>query len=451
MIIAAPRFIAVDDNKEHLRAITDTLSQLGAPCIGIHYDPSNDIRSDFFRGVRCLFMDLHLIDSAKGSDNKRHYAVVTSLLEDNIGEQSGPYILIVWTEHEHLSAGLKDYIYEHIDEEKKHAIPLAVLALDKTKFINTEDGTVKDAESLRSAVFETVASSPQLAAILNWESDILSATSSTLASIIDLIPTLTRKSTEFGPELDKLLSMLASEAVGKNHVVEDRKAAVYSALFPILSDRILNLNSDSLDELWAKAITKYSGSHDFDINTIGSINRMMHISLLEYEKFCPTDWGVIVHWPYEWSKNELKNKTGFTINELLCNDFCIKKESIPICTPVLVRIGASCDYAQNKKGPLIYLFGLFVPDNVEWVKIDEEIKKMPEAIWKSPTFKMPRTEEPKIEEPGCFYVHMRLPFSVLPEEASSWKPYCRIREQLMTHLITLTGQYATRPGFVSVR
>lgn len=84
MIFSASRFVVVDDRLNHLRAITDTFQRLGTACIGVHYDPAQELNKDHFRGVRCLFMDLHLVDGQASTDERRHYAVIASILEDNI-------------------------------------------------------------------------------------------------------------------------------------------------------------------------------------------------------------------------------------------------------------------------------------------------------------------------------------------------------------------------------
>ena len=89
--------------------------------------------------MRCLFLDLHLVDGQAGTDQRRHYGVIASILEDNISQNGGPFILVIWTEHERFSNELRDYLDTNLDQTKPHARPLAVLGLAKERFINTGD------------------------------------------------------------------------------------------------------------------------------------------------------------------------------------------------------------------------------------------------------------------------------------------------------------------------
>jgi hypothetical protein len=188
LIFSAPRFVVVDDKEQHLLAIMQAFQRLGSPCMGIHYNPEEELDSAHFRGVRCLFLDLHLVDGQAGTDNRRHYGLIATILEDNINQSGGPFILVVWTEHKHLRSELRDYLDDNIDPAKPHARPLAVLSLAKEKFINTGDGVVNEPEELRKAVREAIFSNSQLAALLGWETDVLAAAGDTLASLLNLVP-----------------------------------------------------------------------------------------------------------------------------------------------------------------------------------------------------------------------------------------------------------------------
>ncbi len=143
--------------------------------MGVRYDPSTELNHEHFRGVRCLFMDLHLVDGQASTDQRRHYGLIASILEDNINRNGGPFILVVWTAHEHLSAELRDYLDQSIDAAKPHARPLTVLSLAKEKFINVDDGTIHNPEELRQAVQQSIMANPQLAALLGWEAGVLAA------------------------------------------------------------------------------------------------------------------------------------------------------------------------------------------------------------------------------------------------------------------------------------
>lgn len=449
MIFSASRFVVVDDRENHLRAITDTFQCLGTPCIGVRYDPAKDLNQEHFRGVRCLFMDLHLVDGQASTDERRHYALIASILEDNINKTGGPFILVVWTAHEHLSEELREYLDNRITPEKPHARPLAVLSLAKEKFIDVDSGNVNNPEELRQAVLQAILSNPQLAALLSWESDVLTSAGDTLASLLNLIPSDQRTSATFPAALDTILSRLARETVGRSHVDVNPRASISMALAPILSDRILNQDiAEPIKDIWKQAVTRHDDKklESASPEEAGEINRMLHLAVPGSEILLPTDWGAVVKWPFQWTDEELKRLTGLTIKQMMCEEFRLRSSAIDDCKPVLIRVGAACDYAQNNRGPITFLFGVDIPENADRQKdSNDRPVKLTDAIWKSPVFLMP--DAIKVSR---LHVHIRFPQTYLAETCSEWNVCCRLREQLLMHMINTASNYNARPGIVQL-
>ncbi len=449
MIFSAPRFVVVDDREHHLQAITRTFQLLGTPCMGVRYDPSTELNHEHFRGVRCLFMDLHLVDGQASTDQRRHYGLIASILEDNINRNGGPFVLVVWTEHEHLSAELREYLDRGIDAEKPYARPLAVLSLAKEKFINVDDGTINNPEELRQAVQQSIMANPQLAALLGWEAGVLAAAGDTLASLLNLVLPAQRTSAEFPAALDTILSRLTRETVGRSHVDVNPRAAVTTALAPILADRILNQDvPDETRAIWKSAVTRHEDKtlEDASPTEAGEINRMLHLAVPGSESLLPTDWGAVVPWPFAWSDDELRSFTGLTMKQMLCEEFRLRSSAMDACKPVLVRVGAACDYAQNNRGPISFLFGVDIPESAErQTTRDGQQVKLSDAIWRSPVFLMPGAAEP-----SRLHVHIRFPQTHLQDACAPWATSCRLREQLLMHLISSASTYVARPGIVQL-
>ena len=446
MIFSAPRFVVVDDKEHHLLAITRTFHQLGTPCLGIRYDPAQELNQLHFRGVRCLFIDLHLVDGQASTDERRHYGLIASILEDNISQDGGPFVLVVWTEHPHLSAELQDYLDKNLDATKPHTRPLAVLRLAKEKYINVEDGGANSPPELRQAVEQAISANPQLAALLGWEADVLRAAGDTLASLLALVPVENRTSANYSAALDTILSRLARETVGKSHVAAAPRTAVTTALAPILADRILNQNiSEETQGIWKKAVTR---SEDKSLGPAshkeaGEINRMLHLAVPVSEVILASDWGSVVAWPFEWTDAELQRWTGLTIKQMACEEFKLRSSAIPLIKPVLIRVGATCDYAQNNRGPIPFLLGLCIPEAAE-----RQDSNLSDAIWRSPVFIMPGAADP-----SRLYAHFRFPQSHLQANCVDWKNkvLCRLREQLLMQLVSAASTYVARPGIVELR
>lgn len=444
MIFAAPRFVVVDDTSEHLDAITAALNKLGTACIGVKYDPETELNASAFSGVRCLFMDLHLLDGSRTSDERRHFSLIGTILEDVISRSGGPFILVLWTRHAHLCAGLRDYLDQNLDATKPHARPLAILPLDKTAFLELQHhGVVKDEGGLRAAVEALVVENPQIAALLGWEMSVLSAAGDTLAELIALVPANDRVSASFPGALDVVLSRLARAAVGKPNVQFDKRAAITGVLSPILSDRVINNSTGGGgQDAWDRAVTQLADDSSPSDVEAASVNRMLHISTSSAERIRPTDWGAVVKVEDNvWSNREVfKRIFGITRDEFLENEIKLKAADFDKCRPVMVRVGAACDYAQSRSGPLTYLLGIEAPFG-----LIKKNQSRPGAEWASPVMNTPGHPDPfKI------YFNVRFARTVTKQVASTWQVKYRFREQLLMMLLHHSTGYTSRPGVIEL-
>ena len=437
------RFVVVDNKPDHLTAVLDVFQKLGAPCLGVVYDSEQGLDKQHFEGVRALFLDIHLIDPPETTDKRRHFALIADLLESNIDPAGGPFILVAWTEHEDDVEGLRDYLDDPrtIDPEKSYARPLAIVSLPKDQFINvnTGDPFAGRVGALRDAVKAAVNKKPQLAALLSWEADVQAAAGATLATLMELVPDEKRNSASFSEGLDEILTRLACEAVGQPHVETDPRAAITSALAPILDDRIVNQQaSEVASEAWREALT-LDGHGKLDSAASGKINRMLHVAVPPSETIRSTDWGAVVEFPNAWwGDDELPNRLGVTQKQLLDGEYKLKPESWKMCRPRLIRIGAACDYAQNRSGPITFLFGLEVP-------VEVRRDKPPASEWSSPILVVKPDDGPFV-----LAVNARYTLNVTSASAGNWQPVYRLREQLLMHLISHAGSYLTRPGIVQL-
>ena len=450
-MFTAPRFIVVDDTLLHLKAILDTFQKLGSPCMGIHFDPATELDPKHFRGVRGLFLDLHLIGGQLGTDYRRHYANIANILENNIHADGGPFVLVIWTQYPRLRQELIDYLDANIDAGKPHARPLAVLDLDKASFINLESGVPIDPALLRQAVDGAVTTNPQLAALINWETDVLAAAGATLAALLGLVPPAQRLTAAFPAALDTILSRLACAAAGPSNVATNPRAAITSALSPILADRIVNQEiTPQILELWKQAVTRHADPHlgNSGPDDAGRVNRMLHIAVQGSETIRPGDWGAVVDLPATiWTDEGLRNQMGVTKGQLLGGEFKIEDGDRPRCRPCLVRIGAVCDHAQSRNGPITYVLGVEIPENAVRMKNkDGQDLKLSESVWRSPVL-----VKEGIQDPFRLYVNVRFGMNVLPNACDGWQVRYRIREQLLMHLVSHASVYMARPGIVELR
>ena len=430
----APRFVAIDDNRAHLDAISSVLEAMGTACFSVHFQAETEV-PDCLSGVRCLFIDLHLINSVPATDEKTHFANIASIIEARISDANGPYMLIIWTAHPQLCKELEEFLNERLTAGR----PVAILGLEKEKFLNVASGAVTNAAGLRDELIRVVNSVPQLSALLAWETDVLIAAGKTLGSLLTLVPAEKRQTTSYAGELDAILSRLACAAVGKDNVEKDPRAGLVQALLPILADRISNRwSADGLD-IWKLAITKHGDKAEKGGDPVdkGRLNRMMHLAPVGNERFGPSDWGSIVDYPYTFDDDGFKARFGLSLDELF-NEFKVKSEEDRAkCSAVLVRVGAVCDVAQKHAGPIPYLLGLKIPGTIKQDKTSP-------GLWKSPAFTDDSNDVFRLQ------VHSRLLLSVLESESQNWTARSRLREQILMELIAAQAEYVSRPGIIRI-
>ncbi|HEY0312280.1 MAG TPA: hypothetical protein VGC56_07260 [Allosphingosinicella sp.] len=423
------RYVIVDDERDQLRLLVDSLHAIGAPCVGVHYT-GKPLDRAAFAGVRVLFSDLFLLQGV--TQPMLQYAALEGMLRANVDPATGgPYLLIIWTTHDEKVEGLRDYLRERLDPALR---PLAVLTLDKNDFLDGQPG-------LAAAVHERVNSSPQVRALVAWEADVLAAAGATLAAVTDLIPAEQRDVDGFSALLDGVLSRLAVAYAGRPNVEPDRRGAINGALVPILADRIANAPArPELAGIWGAAITKHQALPAIDDVQAGRMNRMLHVAIPPAEPVSSTDWGAALLLPGdERADGPMLERFGMKYPELLSQVFRVQKADRVRCTPVLVRVGAVCDFAQRKPGPLPYLLGLIVPADIahkDIVQLKSEIAS-PLLLLK------------EADGPVRLLVNARFQISLVSPPAK-FTPLFRVREQLLTTIIAHAGEYQTRPGVVKL-
>ena len=425
------RYIVLDDEPSELATLIDALHILGAPCIGIRFDPLGLPEPALFAGLRILFSDLHLVKAQPAG--VQHYNTLASLLDRCVPEQHGPYLLVLWTSHEHERMALTQRLEELLPPSKR---PLAVLALDKTRF---RLGNGWDAAGLRQTIREQITSIPQLEALLNWERDVLAAANTTLALLSSLIPDAQRVIGTYPSALDRILSVLAVAAAGATNAPLDRKGAVISALSPLLTDRILNQTQDiASSALWERAVTFQPGA-PLTPGQKAQMNRMLHLAVPPGETVSRSDWGAIM--PLDEARltdDAMKARFGVTAAHLRDQEFKLKQTRRGEGQLIVVRGGATCDQAQGQTGPIPLMLGLVVPSGA----LSTDKKRSNAIHWCEERFELTG-----YDEPVSLLIHARFSTTIVAEELPEWPAaILRLREQLLTTILVHAATYAMRPG-----
>ncbi|MER9474359.1 hypothetical protein [Mesorhizobium sp. M0520] len=389
-------------------------------------------------------MDLHLTIGPAGSDHRHHFGVIASILEDVISPSGGPFILVLWTEHPQLRDELRVYLDVNITEARSYARPIDVVAIDKTTFIDLANGTVRQgAPSLQVALQDALTSNHQLTALLGWETEVVKAAGNTLASLLDLVPATHRTSAEYPGALDRIMSHLAAAATGASNAALNPRTAINATLAPILADRVVNQDPSAGSEaLWRAAVT-HAGDADLGKPTpaqAAQINGMLHLAHAGSEAIAPTDWGAVVDFPFAWSDIETQRLFGVTTLVLQNDEFRAIPAKWADCTVRLVRIGASCDYAQNKPGPLTFLLGVEMPQDAI---SNSKRNSGPASEWRSPFLIKGPNGVVRDLAVNCRYI-----VAVPRSQCAAWIARYRLREGILTELVNHDANYMSRPGII---
>ena len=425
-MLTTPRIVVVDDNKNDLVSLSESLHQHSIACLPIHFaDDTIDVNE--CPNVRIIFADLHLMEGP--SDHKTHFSTLGGLLEKTI-KPIGPYFIFLWTRYPNEASGLMQHLDERLIGVTK---PFGVRALDKSDFI--EEGELKNPESLIDEIARITDEQPELSALFDWENRVLGATGGSVSAILELAST--EEADRPASELGKILSILGSAAVGKSNVANDPFRAVNEAMIPILVDRVVNLPADSSgDELWQKAANIENLLTPTEAQA-SRLNTMIHIASLDSME--GSERGTVIKLPDEIMDDFCKE---FNVTEIdaaskhfRCKGYDSADKKLRW---VLVQVQAACDYAQQHAGSLPCYLGLDLPNS------NRRSKTPPDSLWESPSFELD-------EERRFLHVNAHFPVSLSSREFNRSNPLYRLRESILNNLTYHLHSYGARPGIISFR
>ena len=229
------RIVVLDDKREHLDAIERAIQDLGSSCVCITYDPGNDPSPDPFLRARLIFMDLQLLGDQFNSNFNQHYAEIQRLLSLVRQPDAGPYLLVLWTAKPDQVDGLREYLEKNLFAESPHTRPVKLVRMSKEEFIELGSGTAKDPQAIRDHIVQQLRSVPAMAALLQWEDEINDASDRV---VFDVLKLASSAEVDGQPDVGAALRRLATAAVGAPNVARDPRAAIHSALLPLLEDHV---------------------------------------------------------------------------------------------------------------------------------------------------------------------------------------------------------------------
>lgn len=165
--------------------------------------------------------------------------------------------------------------------------------------------------------------------------------------------------------------------------------------------------------------------------------------------------GAVVRLPEDRLNDFLTAKFGLSEDEFRESLFKVNVAEWTDCRPRLVQIGAACDAAQPKPGPLLFLFafewsfanadGKKTKDGDPKGNLSADGRKRKDLEWLSPILQF----DPALN-PGYLSVFKNLALSVPRAEAAAWTSVYRLREELVSQLTQSYARHISRPGIVTL-
>lgn len=424
-MFAASRVIAIDDEELYLNKLCRALHDSGIPCVPLKYpeqQPPED--GSWFRNVRIMFCDLHLIPSA--ANVQQSYGAIGTMLERIIPDGGSPLLLIVWTNFPGQVDELRAYLQERFPPDKQ---PSALLPLSKADFEN------ENAKNLPTAIRQRLDSNPQLSALLEWENDVANAADDCVRMLFRLA---SKSDSDFSSSMDVLLSQLACAASGKSLAAENPGAAIHEALLPLLSDSVLHLPEDAARiDRWRAAMATVVAEQPLPKagDRAASINTALNIVHAQTQPtMTAKERGAV----YRLSSKEFSEIFPGRDAATQKKDFALKAELAEM-NWVGIQVEAVCDYAQQKSVRLPYVIALEVPAATALV---EHGKGRPDPVWESPTY-LSEAEVPVKLVANVRYVNL-----LSADQAAKIKPAYRIRDLLTNDLAFARARHELRPGYI---
>lgn len=398
MIIQPARIIVIDDNKDHLKSLTDTLCKMGSGCLPFHYE-DDPPESKLLKGARFIFCDLHLTSDGVTSDKKTQYSIIASMLADRLNQKHGPYVLIVWSEFPEEVNALEEFL-QRLDIGQR---PLKCCVLNKNDYISTESSPGKKTANLSSAIEGLFEDIPGLSALMDWEQKVMLAASETTSVLWSLCENVNEVEDEGTIKQDvklrNTLRKLASGASGDITNNDNPGRGVFEALSPLLADQLEKGTFD--EELWKSVVSVQSGQSGRQVYEVltplledqiekGNIDGKFWktvlqetdsqdevsgaalYSMLYFEvpsAHSNIERGVVCQLPKEWAEDDkFLDKFGCKKEKVL-EEFGFKEnlweEVKNDCKWCFVQMNAACDQAQNNLGFIPYVLACMIKKNTK--------------------------------------------------------------------------------------
>lgn len=455
-----PGVVLVDNEKRELNQLRDAFYLAGLPCLPLLYsnEPEDETGLDHFTKpenlkVRILFTDLNLKELGR-LDAVDLVAPIAAVIRTLV--TAGPFILVFWSQHEHEAREVVELLQKRFSNTTP--IPFAFETIDKSDFQLTGD-PVKDKDMggrLRAKITEVIKQDSLFQALVDWEYRVAEAARNTVYSLHELAKPEGAEADytleNHKKSLTQILTVMATESIGKENVKGNPAVAIDQVLLPVLEDQLSQVKERAeLDALWTASLPNLGQKVTLESSKqVALLNSFMHIdTTIDGLTSCSRGAFVQIRDVF-WADDKLRKHFNKSKSQIL-NEFLnsAKKvtgktlEAAHAATIIgFLEISAACDYAQQNVEIPRYVIGALIP--FEFEKFTSfgngdpkhaAIYPFPDIILNNILYKL--------------RLNFRFQVGVSRNSILLGNPLFRVRDQILSDISYKNAQHAARPGIIS--
>ncbi len=299
--------------------------------------------------VRIVFLDFNLLPAITGAHSTN--TQILSILDKIIGDDNGPYLLVVWSKNHSDAESLKAEIVEKIKTNHARGVllPFNTLSLEKSDFFARDNETYEFIDGKEQELSDKINSKLNSAKFLNyllsWENALGESSKDTVSQATNAISSISQDSDDYPKHF---ISVLAKTLLDKKLSLSSTDEKI-KASYNSLSKVHLNLFENKFEKIDTTQINveiENDYSPNFSDVNIGAINSWLNINYLNNN----SHKGKVVQ-KSGFSSSGLidTTKDGRELNEIIT---CIREENATenyVYKEVELEISPDCDVAQNKR------------------------------------------------------------------------------------------------------
>lgn len=459
MIFGSAPVLVLDDDPAELMSVVVGLGVCDVPVTPVLVSAGSALLKPLggFSGVRLLVTDLHILGPTQ-SKVAQYGSALVALISQLV--RPSYYILIFWSNYEAEAAEATEYLRANLPAE---LMPIGFASLSKQEATDAADD--EDVRiTVRGRVGEILDEFPQIKALMDWEAAVSHAGSETTNQLFRVL-VKSGIDPKDPASVKTVLGRMAQEAVGAKRAIAAGSKGLVQAFLPILQDQLERDSHSSLSSLSKFLDIRHDSTIKLPVPQVPgavSVTAVLNDFFVHDEQDGTTnvDRGAVIRLGSKylastrfWQDFGLSVSTG-DWREVVCSEFYIgwpganeqeqrkSRELLARTDVYAVELSAVCDYAQDKRRSLRYLFALFVRSGLPIRRFLNGKTVNNESIYVTPEVSLRGV-------PGRFLISCRVFASRTYGQPLDGECVTRLRKDVVDELSHHYSTHMRRPGKIA--